>query len=126
MSAPPAPTSADEPPSPQGSGAAASHLELGADPQCREAVAELYAFLDGELDEMAMVQVEEHLRRCSPCLEAFDFETELRRVIVARCAEEVPPELRERFCALLRSLADGDDLSGGVVDPGVPAAPDRS
>ncbi len=133
MSVPPPPSSTDEPLTPSGPGGAAPHIgagAFGADPQCREAVAELYAFLDGELDDTTMVRLETHLRRCSPCLEAFDFETELRRVIATRCVEEVPPEIRERFCSMLRTLASGGDPSadppGDAVGSGVPSGPDGS
>lgn len=125
MTTPTPPSSPEEPFPPTRSGHDAPHAgaaAFGADPQCREAVAELYAFLDGELDETTMVRLEAHLRRCSPCLEAFDFETELRRVIVARCAEEVPPAMRERFCRMLRDLAAGGDTVGS----GVPSGPDGS
>ena len=91
------------------------------DADCAEAVAEIYGFLDGELDAGVMSEIEAHLRRCSPCLEAFDFEVELRRVIVARCTEEVAAELRDRFCRMLRDLGAGG--SGGV---GVPSTPGHS
>ena len=80
--------------------------------------AELYAFLDGELDDRVMLQVETHLRRCSPCLEAFDFEADLRRVIAAKCTEQVTPEVRARFCGLLHELSSGGtDGVSGVTAP---------
>lgn len=86
--------------------------------ECDEAVAEIYAFLDGELDDTVMIQVEAHLRRCSPCLEAFDFEADLRRVIAAKCTEEVTPDIKARFCGLLRQLSDGGPDAAGVSSPG--------
>ncbi|MBS1837662.1 MAG: mycothiol system anti-sigma-R factor [Actinobacteria bacterium] len=85
---------------------------------CAEAVAEIYGFLDRELDDAVMIQIEAHLRRCAPCLDAFDFEVELRRVIAARCTEQVTPQVRERFCQMLR------DLGSGSV--GVPPVPEPS
>ena len=96
---------------------------------CDEAVAELYAFLDGELDDTVMIQVEAHLRRCSPCLEAFDFEADLRRVISAKCSEQVTPEVKARFCGMLHQLSSGAVI--GVADeaqsgPGVTAPSDGS
>jgi anti-sigma factor (TIGR02949 family) len=94
---------------------------------CDEAVAELYAFLDGELDDTMLLKVEAHLRRCSPCLEAFDFEADLRRVIAAKCEEQVPPDIKARFCGMLRQLSTagslGDDAGAG---PSVPAPADGS
>ena len=44
-------------------------------PDCHNAEARLYEYLDGELDEVTMEGIAEHLQRCSPCLEAFDFNT---------------------------------------------------
>jgi mycothiol system anti-sigma-R factor len=73
---------------------------------CDEAVAQLYAFLDGELDDATVVKVEAHLQHCSPCLEAFDFEAELRKVIVAKCHEDVPGDLRARIMTVLERLEE--------------------
>ena len=63
-----------------------------------------YLFLDGELDDSARVRIESHLRQCSPCLEAFDFEAELRRIVADRCRDRVPDELRAR----IQTLLDGE------------------
>ena len=68
---------------------------------CDDALAELYLFVDAELDEPARRRIEQHLGDCSPCLEAFDFEVELRRVISDRCRDRVPDELRARIQAAI-------------------------
>ncbi|MFN8052839.1 MAG: mycothiol system anti-sigma-R factor [Acidimicrobiales bacterium] len=68
---------------------------------CDVALAELYEYLDGELDETARVRIEHHLRECSPCLEAFDFEAEIRRLVADRCREQCPEELRRRIQAAI-------------------------
>ena len=70
---------------------------------CDNALAELYIYLDGQMDPEARERVEAHLKDCSPCLEAFDFEAELRRVIADRCRDRVPDELRQRILAALES-----------------------
>ncbi|UDY34438.1 mycothiol system anti-sigma-R factor [Dermatobacter hominis] len=131
MSSTPAPSSSGEPDLPDvaSDAAHAGHDHERHDHErvtdCDEAVAELYAFLDGELDAAVLVQVETHLRRCSPCLEAFDFEADLRRVIAAKCTEQVPPDIKARFCGMLRELGSSD---GATDDPGagVPAPADGS
>jgi mycothiol system anti-sigma-R factor len=71
---------------------------------CRDAIRDLYLYLDQELssDQMAAVQI--HLQECSPCFEAFDFEAELRMIIATRARDEAPEHLRERLLAMLRSL----------------------
>ena len=68
---------------------------------CDVALAELYEFLDGELDDQARQRIEQHLRDWSPCLEAFDFEAEIRRLVADRCRDQCPGELRQRNQAAL-------------------------
>ena len=69
--------------------------------ECREALGVLYHYLDGELDEQRRSTIRYHLERCSPCLEAFDFEAELKVVIAQRCRESVPESLRSRVADAL-------------------------
>ena len=75
----------------------------GHDPDCDEAVHRLYHFLDGELTGERRVQIQRHLDECLPCLEAFDFEAELRIVIATKCRDQVPDALRQRIAEALRS-----------------------
>ncbi|MEZ5145070.1 MAG: mycothiol system anti-sigma-R factor [Acidimicrobiales bacterium] len=86
---------------------------------CEEALAELYTFLDGELTEERRLTIRRHLDDCTPCLEAFDFEAELRLVIRHRCSEEVPDSLRAKVADQLEQLAR---LTG---EPGSSGAPRR-
>ncbi len=85
-----------------------SHTEPS-DHDCDDAVAQLYSFLDGELDAATVGKVEAHLKRCSPCLEAFDFEAELRKVVAVKCRDQVPDELRTRILSVLDQLEDAPD-----------------
>lgn len=73
------------------------------DGHCREVLAVLYEFVDGELTTDLRERIKQHLEACQPCFEAFDFEAELRVVISQRCREQVPKSLRERIA---RALAD--------------------
>jgi mycothiol system anti-sigma-R factor len=68
---------------------------------CDEVLHELYHFLDGELTFERRIEIQRHLDECGPCLEAFDFEAELRSVVAERCRERVPDGLRERIAGLL-------------------------
>ena len=68
---------------------------------CHETVHRLYHYLDGELTDMRRDEIARHLDDCSPCLEAFDFESELRKVIASRCKDHVPDYLRERIAAAI-------------------------
>jgi mycothiol system anti-sigma-R factor len=73
---------------------AEGHAEHEAD--CREAVARLYHFLDGELTPDRRVMIQRHLDACSDCIEAFEFEVELRVAIARGCREALPEALRMR------------------------------
>ena len=68
---------------------------------CDDSLEQLYTFLDGELTEERRAVIHHHLEECSPCLETFDFEAELRVVIARRCHEEVPDSLRRRVAESL-------------------------
>jgi mycothiol system anti-sigma-R factor len=70
--------------------------------ECWEAVHRLYHFLDGELTIEKRVEISRHLDSCHPCLEAFDFETDLRQMLAAKCRDHVPDSLRERVAWALR------------------------
>jgi anti-sigma factor (TIGR02949 family) len=76
------------------------------DHECDDAIAQLYTYLDGELDADVVTRIEQHLQRCSPCLEAYDFESELRKVIVSKCSEETPGDLRLRIMTVLERLEE--------------------
>lgn len=84
------------------------------DHECEEAITQLYAYLDGELEADVIVRVETHLRRCSPCLEAYDFESELRKVIAAKCQDQLPQDAKQRILEVLDRLDEG---SGGDRTP---------
>jgi mycothiol system anti-sigma-R factor len=75
--------------------------EDGEETECREALNRLYNFLDGELTPERRQQIQTHLDQCSPCLEAFDFEAELKVVIARRCRDQVPESLRIRVALAL-------------------------
>ena len=70
---------------------------------CNDTLRELYQYLDGQLSDDDRAHIEHHLDDCSPCLEAFDFEAELRLVIRHRCVDQVPDELRQRIARAIEA-----------------------
>jgi len=83
--------------------------------KCADAVERLYHYLDGELDEARMTLVKEHLEACLPCLEAFDFEAELRQLVARRCRDSVPEQLRIRITlAIQAECGPGEGFSRGM------------
>ncbi len=70
---------------------------------CNETLRELYQYLDGHLTEGDREHIRHHLDDCSPCLEAFDFEAELRMVVRNRCTDRVPEDLRTRIARAIEA-----------------------
>jgi mycothiol system anti-sigma-R factor len=83
-----------------GAGVDASGL-FGVTVDCKEAVHELYHYLDGELTEVRREEIRVHLDWCGPCSGAAEFEAELRRVIANRCKDRVPQSLIDRVAAAI-------------------------
>lgn len=72
---------------------------------CNQTLREIYQFLDGELTENDRDSIAQHLHDCSPCLEAYDFEAELKAVVRNRCTDQVPESLRTRIAQAIESEA---------------------
>ena len=68
---------------------------------CKEALFNIYNYLDGEITEEVKMEVRKHLVDCSPCDGAFGFEAELKALVSRCCCEEVPDGLRERIASAL-------------------------
>jgi mycothiol system anti-sigma-R factor len=73
---------------------------------CDETIERLYFYLDGELTEERRVEITRHLDMCGPCVGAYGFETELRKVIANRCKDHVPESLIVRVAEALREEHD--------------------
>jgi mycothiol system anti-sigma-R factor len=86
---------------------------------CQEAIHTLYHYLDGELTEQRRHDIHQHLEECSPCLEAFDFEAELKIIIGRKCRDQVPDSLRDRVHKAL--LDASDPPSGPEFRQGMPS-----
>ena len=87
---------------------------FGDDRGCSDAVRRLYDFLDGELDNDRRASIRRHLEECPPCLEAFDFENELRVLIARKCRDQVPDNLRNRVFQAIRGEVGPLDGRGGL------------
>lgn len=80
---------------------------------CRETIRELNAFLDGELPAEVHQHIHEHLDECMDCLQAFDFEAELKQAIRRKCSnDEMPPGLLARIETCFDEDFDGDGVVG--------------
>lgn len=68
---------------------------------CMEAERRLQRFLDRELSEIEIAEVQGHLDMCDNCRARFRFEAGLNRLVKRAAQDEAAPsELRERIRAL--------------------------
>lgn len=85
---------------------------FGAGLDCREAVHQLYHYLDGELTDENRRRIAEHLDYCHSCADAAEFEAELRQVIANHCRDHVPDSLRARIAAAIEDEGRHPDHAG--------------
>ncbi|MCR6689407.1 mycothiol system anti-sigma-R factor [Cellulomonas sp.] len=77
---------------------------------CDEAVAELWAYLDSELEPLEAERVKAHLEGCRGCLEEHEVEVVVKK-LVRRCwsdEEPAPAELRARIHATFTTIKISD------------------
>ena len=87
-----------------------------ADDGCGETIRELETFLDDELSDDAHAHIHEHLEGCVDCLQAFDFQAELKAVISRKCSnDEFPPGLLAKIERCFDTDFDGDGIIGEPV-----------
>ncbi|MCJ7781130.1 MAG: zf-HC2 domain-containing protein [Acidimicrobiia bacterium] len=76
---------------------------------CEHAIEYVYQYLDEEISFFRKSRVRVHLRRCPPCMDAFQFEDKLKGVIRDRGRSDPPPELFDTLRALLQEERQRDE-----------------
>ncbi len=74
-------------------------------PDCLGAVEDLYGYLDGEIDEEKRRLIRAHLDECGPCLDAYGFHDEVKRIVSEGCRSELPVGLRDKVLAAIKDLS---------------------
>jgi mycothiol system anti-sigma-R factor len=65
---------------------------------CREVLERVFEFLDGELGELDVSRIEQHLDECGPCLKQYDLDVALKALLRRSCpCERAPQELRQKI-----------------------------
>jgi mycothiol system anti-sigma-R factor len=78
---------------------------------CEHAVEYVYQYIDDEMTLTRRSRVTMHLKRCSKCTDAFEFERKLRAKIESCGKSQPPPELFDHLRALIqqeRNTGDAD------------------
>src|SRR6184192_4919022 len=90
---------------------------------CEEATKLMDGYLDSELDPITSQKIEQHLRECPKCDQAYKIHGSLIRVIGnATPYYKVPAELREQIQSSLRDAVGAKD-KGGIGQPGQLSVP---
>lgn len=71
---------------------------------CRDAVRQLWSYLDGTLDEVNRQEMDQHLDVCRRCCGEVDFAVELRSFLSEHAQENVPPEVTARLNRFLEEI----------------------
>ncbi|YAL84077.1 mycothiol system anti-sigma-R factor [Dermacoccaceae bacterium W4C1] len=64
-------------------------------PECRMMVEQIYAYLDGELEDVEVARLTAHLQDCPPCVTEYERDQLLKALVRRSCAcEPAPAALR--------------------------------
>lgn len=71
---------------------------------CTEAVRQLWAYLEREIDPVERRRIEEHLALCRRCCGEMEFAEEMRRFMARRPEVEIPQGVMTRMEELIHDL----------------------
>lgn len=75
---------------------------------CSEVLDHLYEYLDREMPEGDTAKYEEHFEECSPCLEKYGLEQEVKKLVKRCCGQdEVPADLRSKVMNRIEVIRAG-------------------
>lgn len=70
---------------------------------CEQAAKNIYFYLDKELNEDEIKEIEEHLKNCIHCLGHYEFESALQKLIKEKGRQiKIPEELKEKIILKLK------------------------
>jgi len=68
---------------------------------CEDVLRQLYAYLDGEVDNLTEAEIEHHLHHCRECFSRMDFEKKLKQKVKESASLQTPVEVRSRLNKLM-------------------------
>lgn len=71
---------------------------------CEEVLAQLFAYLDRELDDETLAEIERHVETCRGCFSRAEFERRLKAHVRAAGESAAPESLRARLKHLIESF----------------------
>ena len=73
-------------------------------PDCEKALANLYLFIDEEIDTASCAEIQVHIDECSDCLGVYDLERVVKSLVSRSCSETAPQPLREKVLLSIRTV----------------------
>jgi mycothiol system anti-sigma-R factor len=88
------------------------------DTPCTEVIESVWVYLDGEIDEAQCAQIKLHLDECSPCLQQFGIEEEVKALVHRSCgSDHAPSDLKDRIRVKLTEVRiDADSIETTTVE----------
>ena len=74
------------------------------DSDCARALERMFFFIDHELAEADVSEIQRHLDECAPCLVKYDLERTVKALVARSCTEAAPKALRERVLFQLHQV----------------------
>jgi mycothiol system anti-sigma-R factor len=73
-------------------------------PDCEKALENLYLFIDEEMDNTSVAEIQTHIDECTDCLGVYDLERVVKSLVSRSCSEVAPEPLRERVLYSIRAV----------------------
>ncbi|QNE17987.1 mycothiol system anti-sigma-R factor [Kribbella qitaiheensis] len=75
------------------------------DVDCSEILQRVYVFIDNELEDASTDEIRQHLEECAPCLDQYDLERSVKKLVGRCCGDEhAPDSLRAKILLRLTEL----------------------
>lgn len=76
------------------------------DTDCRDVLAKVYDFLDGEVTPDDHARIAQHLDECGPCLRQYGLEQAVKALVHRSCGcEHAPEQLRVQIVTRIRQIS---------------------
>lgn len=86
---------------------------------CSEVLDHLYEYLDREMPDSDCEKFKEHFDECSPCLEKYGLEQEVKKLVKRCCGhDDVPSDLRSKVMGrieLIRAAEAAEESGTGAA-----------
>ena len=88
----------------QDAAGASGQAHSGVDSEdCGHVLERVYEFIDNELDTASGDAIRRHLSDCEPCLDKFDVEQAVKKLVASHCGgDTAPTHLRDKVLGQLR------------------------